>query len=213
MFNVCPGCGQYSDEKAIDPTGPFAICSQCKHAHRFTLLPLLVVTGASGSGKTTVALQLAQSLQECVCLESDILWREEFNKPQDEYRDYRNLWLRVAKNIAQAGRPVVLFGTATPGQFEQCTESRYFSGIYYLTFVCQKEELVRRLQNRRSWRNSATIDVLERMVNFNQWLTENAASTRPPMTLLDTTDLTVEQSAYETEHWVRETLNKCQASV
>lgn len=34
MFNVCPQCGEYSDEKAIDVRGPSAICPACGYAHR-----------------------------------------------------------------------------------------------------------------------------------------------------------------------------------
>src|SRR5215472_9131018 len=89
MFNICPECGEYSEEKAIDPSGPFAICSFCGHAQRFERLPLFIVTGASGSGKSTVGLALVRRLRECVVMETDILWRPEFDTPQDGYRTYR----------------------------------------------------------------------------------------------------------------------------
>jgi predicted kinase len=208
MFNTCPGCGEYSDERIIDPNGPLAVCAHCGHQHRFVRLPLLVVTGASCTGKSTVALQLASTMNECVCMESDILWRDEFNQPENNYKQYRNLWLRVAKNISQSGRPVVLFGTATPGQFEQCPESRYFSGISYLAFVCDEAQLTRRLKARPGWRKSGTADVLEKMIQFNQWLINNAATTKPPMTLLDTSDFSLEQSAAESRAWIKDHLRK-----
>jgi hypothetical protein len=38
--------------------------------------------------------------------------------PEDGYRVYRNVWLRLAKNIGQCGLPVVLCGTAVPDQFD-----------------------------------------------------------------------------------------------
>lgn len=215
MFNVCPGCGCYSDEKTIEsfanvgssPDKALAICNDCGHRHSFFRLPLLIVTGASCTGKTTVALQLAANLRNSVCLESDILWRDEFAKATDDYRSYRNLWLRVAKNISQAGRPVVLFGSATPGQFEVCPESRYFRSISYLAFVCTEDELVRRLQARPSWRKSGTDEVIQRMVNFNQWLTDNATKTHPPITLLDTTSMSLNESCDATERWISEHLS------
>src|SRR5690348_7966956 len=102
----------YSVEKEIDPTGPFAICPHCGHRQRFVRLPLFVITGASGAGKTAVCLDLVARLRsECVVLESDVLWGPEFDTPGDQYRRYRDLWLRLAKNISQADRPVVLCGT------------------------------------------------------------------------------------------------------
>src|SRR6266702_402236 len=120
MFNVCPRCGAYTVEKTIDPSGPFAICPFCHYAHPFLQLPLFIISGASSTGKSTICLALVPRLQECVVIESDILWGRVPTTPEDNYRDYRNTWLRVAKNISQAGRPVVLGGTALPS-FEQKT--------------------------------------------------------------------------------------------
>lgn len=204
MFNVCPGCGEYSDDKDIDSKGPFAICARCGHKHRFARLPLYVVTGASGTGKTAIALQLAGELKNAVCLESDILWRDEFNKPEDDYKDYRNLWLRLAKNINQAGKPVVLFGSATPGQFEACAERRYFSDIHYLALVCDQQVLTERLKARPGWRKSGNAEVLQRMCQFNQWIKENADNTVPAMTLLDTTKMSLDESKDAVRGWINE---------
>ncbi len=207
MFNVCPNCGIYDDEKIIDPRGPFAVCPHCGHHHRFRQLPLFVVTGASGAGKTTLALHLANILHECVCLESDILWRTEFDTPEDDYRSYRNMWLRVAKNVGQNGRPVVLCGTATPAQFEGCPERRYFTGLHYLALVCDDEALIRRLRDRPAWRNAGTPQFVQAMLDFNRWLQKNASSAEPPMTLLDTTDVSIDHSVAQTARWVRDHLS------
>jgi hypothetical protein len=65
---------------------------------------------ASGSGKSTVCNHLIGKLQQLVLLDSDILWRESFNTPENKYADFFETWLRMCKNIAQSGRPVVLFG-------------------------------------------------------------------------------------------------------
>jgi hypothetical protein len=202
VFNVCPGCGDYGEEKLIASDGRHAVCQACGHEHPFVRLPLLIVTGASGTGKSTVLLKLVAEQSAFVCLDSDILWRDEFSKPENDFRDYRNLWLRVAKNIAQNGRPVVLFGSATPGQFEQCAESRYFSGIHYLALVCSDNELTRRLKARPVWRNSGTEAVLEQMTKFNRWLIDNAANSNPPMSLLDTSTITLEESIEATKKWI-----------
>jgi predicted kinase len=201
MFNVCPRCGVYSEEKTIDVRGPFAICPRCGYAHRFERLPLFILTGASGSGKSTIGLALVSVLQECVVMDSDILWRPEFDTPQDDYRTYRNLWLRLAKNIGQNGRPVLLVGTAVPEQFEACPERRYFSTLYYLALVADDDILEQRLRARPTWRRSATADVLNRMLAFNRWLREHAATTTPPMSLLDTSRLGVDRSVADTAAW------------
>lgn len=208
MFNVCPGCGEYSDDKQIitKDGGTFAACEKCNYQHPFKRLPLLVITGASGTGKTTVALRLPTVLTDCVIMESDILWQDVFNKPEEDFKTYRNLWLRVAKNIAQSDRPVVLIGSSTPGQFEKCAESRYFSKIHYLALVCNETELIKRLKARPSWRNSGTEETVKNMVKFNQWLIENAAKTRPAVTLLDTCNQTVDETIADTKSWIERSL-------
>ncbi|HEX5417243.1 MAG TPA: AAA family ATPase [Chloroflexota bacterium] len=206
MFNVCPGCGQYSVEKQIDPDGPAAICPFCGHRHPFRRLPLFVVTGASGAGKTTVALALPEQLPECVTLETDILWRPEFNKPDDDYHEFRETWLRLAKNVSQNGRPVVLCGTAAPGQFERCAEARYFSAIHCLALVCDDDVLVRRLRARPAWRQAGDEAFVERMLSFNAWLKARADAGEVPafqMSLLDTTCVDPSETVERVVGWVR----------
>jgi hypothetical protein len=204
MFNICPECGEYSEVKAIDASGPFAICPFCGHAQRFERLPLFIVTGASGSGKSTLGLALVPRVHECVIMESDILWRPEYDTPQDGYRTYRTLWLRLAKNIGQSGKPVVLVGSAIPAQFEVCSERRYFQALHYLALITDDDMLEQRLRARPAWRQSAGAEVLDTMHRFNRWLREHASTTTPPMTVLDTSHLTIEQSVGQTMAWIRQ---------
>jgi ribosomal protein L32 len=150
MINVCYQCGQYRADKIIDPTGPYAVCPECGHRHRFHYLPLLIVTGASGAGKTAVCQQLTGQFQDAALLDSDILWRSEFNHPENDYREYFDTWLRVCKNISQSGQSVVLFGAGVgvPDNLKDCVECRYFSAIKYLALVCSGDILAERLQKR-----------------------------------------------------------------
>jgi hypothetical protein len=203
VFNVCPGCGLYREDKHVDVDKQVAVCPECGHEHKFSQLPLLVITGASGTGKSTVMLRMAQgAAPDFVCLDSDILWCDAFNKPDDDYIQYRNTWLRVVKNIAQSGRPVALFGSSTPGQFEQCVERRYIGPIHYLALTCEDDELERRLKARPGWRKSGDHDVVTRMKQFNRWLRENAASTG--MTVLDTTGVEIDHTVNATIRWMRD---------
>jgi predicted ABC-type ATPase len=206
MFNVCPRCGEYCVEKTIDASGPFALCPYCGHAHPFLQQPLFLITGPGGAGKSTVCLELVPLVQECVILESDILWGSVPATPENNYRDYRNLWLRLAKNIGQSGRPVVLCGTAIPEQFETCPERRYFSTLYYLALVCDDQLLEERLKQRPAWRRSGTAEFIKDMLRFNRWLKDHASTTHPPMTLLDTSHQSVSETVTEVAQWIRQYL-------
>lgn len=206
MFNVCPQCGEYYVEKTIDLTGPFAICPFCQYAHPFLQQPLFIITGPSGAGKTTVCLALAALMKECVIMESDILWGALPATAENNYSDYRNTWLRIAKNIGQAGRPVVLCGTAIPEQFEACPERRYFSTLYYFAIVCDDALLEERLKLRPQWREAGSSEFIERMLQFNHWLKEHAAITSPAMTLYDNSHQAIQETTGEIAQWIRERL-------
>lgn len=206
MWNVCTSCGLYSEEKIVRPERgrqAEAVCPACGSAYPFLRLPLFVVSGASGTGKTAALLALAQRDRACVHLESDILWRSEFNRPDADYRDYRNMWLRVCKNIGQAGRPVVLYGSVTPDQFEACPERRYIGPIHTLALVCDSDVLAERLHSRPAWRGTSSADFIESMQRFNAWFQQNAASCQPAISLFDTTKASLEESCTALLGWIQ----------
>ena len=66
MLNCCYACGEYRADKIINDAGerPVAACPQCGHAHPFVMLPLLIVTGASGTGKSTILQRLIGPVSE-----------------------------------------------------------------------------------------------------------------------------------------------------
>jgi len=208
MFNVCTRCGAYHADKFIDPDGPYALCPECGHAQPFRRLPLLCVGGPSGGGKSAICGVLVGQVDEAVFLEGDILWRPEFAQPADDYRSFFEMWLRVAKNVSQSGRPVVLFGAGmgVPSNIESCVERRYFSQVHYLALVCEDEVLAARLRERPAWRNAGDPEWIPDQVHFNQWFRQHQALADPPLTLVDTTDLSVAEAAGQVDGWIRSVL-------
>ncbi|UVI29695.1 AAA family ATPase [Paenibacillus spongiae] len=201
MFNVCIQCGEYHVEKSIQPINnfeAFAICPHCGHAHRFFRLPLFVVTGASGVGKSTICLALTSKLKDAVVIEGDILWSDSITG------NFRELCLRVAKTISLNGKPVVLFGTTIPEEFENCKERRYFSEIHYLALTCDDAVLAERLRARPSWRGFDNEDIINHHLGFNRWNKENINSVTPPMELLNTTNVTVQETAEKVKAWIED---------
>lgn len=209
MDHVCAQCGEYRPDKIIDPDGPVAICPDCGRRHPFRQLPLLSVSGANGAGKSTICRQLMGHYRRAVLLDADILWRPEFDAPETGYRDFFETWLRLAKNIGQSGRPVVLFGAGTgvPSNFEPCVERRYFTRVHYLALVCSDEVLAERLRERPAWRGAGEDGFIETQRRFNAWFKHNANGS-PPISLLDTTGLTVETSAEGVVGWIEAVLQE-----
>jgi broad-specificity NMP kinase len=200
MFDVCPGCGEYSEDKEILQTPTRARC-KCGHEHPFRQLPTFFVTGASGSGKTTIALELQKSETDFIVLDQDILWNDAFNSGGADHSLFRNTWLRMIKNINQAGKPVILFGSTIPEQIESCPQRNYLSATHYLALVCDPTELTFRLRSRPSWRNSGTDENILRMIEFNDWLIQNACKTVPTITILDTAKADVSNSIEGIKAW------------
>lgn len=205
-MNVCFQCGMYRADKEIDPTGPFAICPECGYKHPFQRLPLLIVSGASGTGKTTICQRLLGQVTKAVLLDSDILWRPEFNTPDTNYRDYFELWLRVCKNIAQSGRPVVLFGAGVgvPENLENRIERRYFSTIEYLALVCADDVLAERLGQRPVWRGTREPTYIQEHIRFNRWFKEY--DRQPVINLIDTTSAPLAETTLRVESWIDDRL-------
>jgi len=210
MFNVCHSCGLYRADKIIDlsGSGPSAICPNCGHKHPFQQLPLLIISGASGAGKSSVCQAMLGKLDHIVLLDSDILWRPEFNKPENKYRDFFETWLRIAKNISQAGRPVVLFGAGigVPENIEPCVERRYFSNVHYLALVCDDEVLAQRLKARPAWRGSSVQAYIDTHVQFNRWFKEQQNGD-PPISLIDTTGVSIEITIKQVKTWINEKIS------
>lgn len=207
--NVCPECGSWEVEKRIVPMDgklAVALCSTCGAGLRFLRLPLFVVSGASGSGKTTVMHHLLHTLPECVVLESDILWGTVAEDGPNDFHSYYDLWLRVVKAVAQAGKPVVLCGTALPETIERLPERRYIGPIHYLALVCDARVQRERLVARPAWRKSGTEEFLQAQTGFNHHLLQHAMEMSPPMELLDTTEVPAVETARQVRRWVQSRL-------
>lgn len=201
MFNVCLNCGFYSDKKDVvtENNVSYVICPNCKFKHKFLRLPLIVITGASCSGKSTLCNTLADSLTDFICFSADILLTAVF---EDNWDNFRNYCLRVAKNINQGGKPTIIFGSAIPSQYEECVERRYFHKSYYLALVCENDVLKERLKTRPSWRKSSSPETIKKMLEFNQWFKDNKNNTAPKLTLLDNSNLTIEESTERIKNWL-----------
>jgi hypothetical protein len=205
VVNVCWACGLYRADKVIDPHGPFAVCPECGYRHPFRQMPLLLISGASGSGKSTVCQALLGRLPEVVLLDSDILWRPEFNTPEDNYLAFFETWLRLCKNIGQAGRPVVLFGAGVgvPANLESCVERRYLGPLHYLALTCAPDALAERLRQRPEWRGSGEPAFIEAQLQFNRWFQTEGRQAIPPVEVFDTTQASIFETTAYVAAWIR----------
>ncbi|HKR51241.1 MAG TPA: AAA family ATPase [Pseudonocardiaceae bacterium] len=191
---ICDRCGCLVDRPPV--------CGECGHQQVFASQPLFCLTGPSGTGKSTVARALIPRLSDrFVVLEQDVLWLPELSDPTDEHRLFRSTWLRLAAMIGQSGRPVLLCGTVVPPELEPLPERALFSAVHYLALTCRPDVLAQRLRTRPAWREWDEPRIAE-MLDYASWLAASAATLRPPVTLLDTTDHSVKTTAQHVCNWL-----------
>jgi hypothetical protein len=204
MYHVCWSCGSYRPDKLIDRSRSVARCPECGFAHLFRALPLLLVGGASGAGKSSLAQQLLGTRDDVVVLDGDLLWQPAFDTPGDNYLAFRTSWLRLCLSLHQSSRPVVLFsaGMVVPANVEPLAERRYFSTVRYLALTCDDAVLEARLRSRPAWRESGQEAFITAQLAFNRWLRDPPADVSPLLNRLDTGVATLEESAAAVASWI-----------
>ncbi|HZD43200.1 MAG TPA: hypothetical protein VE134_04005, partial [Methanomicrobiales archaeon] len=177
---------------AVDSTESTVVCPGCGHEQSIRREPLLVVSGAGGTGKSAILMELQGTRDDVVMLDSDVVWREEF---WNDFDWFFRTWLRLCRDIAQSGRPPVMFGAGfgVPDTLESHPQYDCFSDVHYLALVCDDDEQERRLRARPAGRHPGEFDMDEtdiaEQVEFNGWLRD--AASREDFTVLDTTHATV----------------------
>jgi len=191
---ICPKCGAYALNN-IERKPDATTCSACGQSTPANIYPLFIVTGASGSGKSTVVAELRCQLPECVIFDSDLLW--------GRTKEYYNTWLRIAYSIAQGGQYTVICGTLMSWDLEACEDRGLVGTIHFLNLHCSDEVREQRLRARPMWRHSSNDAYIEEHRRFAQWLLDNAATAyNPPMSVVDTTNASVTEVAAAIAHWV-----------
>lgn len=135
--------------------------------------PLFIVSGASGVGKSTMCEILFKKETDYIVLESDILWQEVFNTPQDNYRNFREVWMTMCANVFPNRHAVVLCGCGIPEQFEISARKEIFYAAFTIwPWSVETPILEKRMREGRGIQEE---DWIRSSVSFNLWLRENAS--------------------------------------
>ena len=208
MLNICPSCGSYRADKTVVSNPESVICPDCGASFPFVRQPLFILSGASGTGKSTVTLLLTGPDLPAIVLDSDILWDTEYALPE-MWPVWFNRWLRLCKNIGQSGKPVLLCGAGfgVPDNLDSCVELRYFSEYHILALVCKETLLAERLRSRPSWRASDETESLQSQMDHNRWYMQYADGSNSHIAVLDTTDVEPATTAEQVRRWLQSKMN------
>jgi broad-specificity NMP kinase len=154
-------------------------------------VPLFVVTGASGTGKTTISSMVRELLPDFDVFDMDII-------NNVDWQIAKANWLRIAYSISLSGRGTVLCGTMIPENIELADHKNKFEKILYINLHCDDQTRERRLIA-RGWEES----LIEEHKKFANWLLQNSEQAFiPPMSTIDTTKHSPENVANQIKEWV-----------
>jgi predicted kinase len=176
-----------------DPGAPLLRCASCGAVTEVPGVPLFVVTGASGVGKTTVTPPLRRLLPECVVFEGDSISQV----AALGWDVLRNTWLHIAHEVARNGRSMVLCTSVMPDALETLPARKLLGPVHFCNLDCPGDVLAARLRARPSWRHGNTDEAILTHQRFAAWLREHIAPT------WDTSALTPDEAAERIATWIR----------
>lgn len=176
--------------------GPVLRCPRCGDEQPVPALPLFVITGASGAGKTTITGPLHRRLPGCDVFDTDVI----LHAAALGWDAFRNTWLQLAHAVALNDRACVLGGSLTPDQLENLPARKLIGPIGFCLLDCPDDVLAARLRARPSWRGFATADAIARHQRFAAWLRERIQPR------YDTSRLSPQETADRIATWIRDQL-------
>ena len=84
MLETCAKCGNHGWDKIIKDG--HITCPKCNHTWKFKSLPLFVLSGCSGVGKTTTAIHIMQKSDSVVVLDADVFVGVQNATTADDYK-------------------------------------------------------------------------------------------------------------------------------
>ena len=193
-MHYCQSC---DDPILMKPANGDAVCPRCHRSDPAPREPFLIVTGASGSGKTAVFAPLARQLAgEAAVFDIDSLidpFAIQADNAPLNWGAIRAAWLSVAAGVAHSGLPTVLLGPLAPFHFEELEQTRWVRSMHFLLLDCPDAVRRQRLKARPAWRRRD----IEEQTRWGAWLRQNIHDT------VDTSRADLDETVRDVAGWVR----------
>lgn len=206
MVDICPKCGNYDWDKTVD--GNRIACPKCGRSWAFLKLPLFIVTGASGVGKTTTVQALQGFTRDFVCLDADFFYNLMPHETEEDYMAQTEQAQALSRDVMQCGRPVVWARAGNIHLLDKTYGARFFSGISVLALVCGEQQLRQRMAGGRGIEDPEWI---QSSVDYNRYFIEHDHIDSVGYDRLDIGPLTVEDAARAVHAWLRDKMESSQS--
>jgi broad-specificity NMP kinase len=201
----CYECGRYTvKRRELSNCLGYFTCDACGYQIKKTVLPLFIVTGASGVGKSAIVEPLQHLLIEYGVFDKDHIWATDWDMV------YNNFF-RIASALAQGNKKTVVVGTIIPEHLEGLSDRDLVGDIFYINLHTDDQTRRTRLTTRRKWGLPSEEFIQEHARFAAQLLMDAETNFGHPMPTIDTTSKSPKEVAKQIADWISAKALKCQS--
>ena len=198
MLEICSKCGNHEWDKEVD--GNTIKCPKCGYKWKFEKLPIYFLTGCSGVGKTTTAIELQKLTDEYVILDVDWLRNVAWPQNDEEENNLIEQIFYLTKDISQSKKAVVWTMAGGLDRLSRAYGKRFFSEIKVLALTAESETIRKRMTEGRGIDDSGWI---QSSVDYNNYFRTHDILDDTKYDTLDCTNGTPAEIARKVLEWLR----------
>lgn len=203
MVAQCVKCGNHKWNKKVEDNR--IMCPNCGYSWTFNKLPLFILTGCSGIGKTTTAHELMLSTEDIVVLDADFFFNIMPHETQDDYMQQIEKLEDLSKNIMQVGKPVLWAMAGNLDKLNGVYNRQFYSDIFCLALVCDEETLRHRMMQGRGIGDEEWI---QSSIQYNNYFKTHTAINDMPFDVCDTEGKKLDEVVEDVKKWVAEKMTR-----
>ena len=198
MLEICSKCGNHEWDKEVD--GNTIKCPKCGYKWKFEKLPIYFLTGCSGVGKTTTAIELQKLTDEYVILDVDWLRNVAWPQNDEEENNLIEQIFYLTKDISQSKKAVVWTMAGGLDRLSRAYGKRFFSEIKVLALTAESETIRKRMTEGRGIDDAGWI---QRSVDYSNYFRTHDILDDTKYDTLDCTNGTPAEIARKVLEWLR----------
>lgn len=198
MIGTCPFCGNWQWDKEV--IGSKVRCPKCGGTWPFRKLPVYILTGCSGVGKTTTGQALQKMTDEYLVLDSDMFHSLLQPTTDEGHMQVVEQTLSLSKNTNQSGKLTIWTKAGLIDKLPLAYHARFFSRIKVLALTAEEDELRRRMTEGRC---IADPEWIRSSVEYNAYFRSHTSIGSVAYDTLDITRLSPEEAAAHVLRWLQ----------